>query len=82
MGVIYDESALAVGEARHFAIGGMMLHVNRTPSGDWMVDAGGTDVVRIRAAKGGGFDIDEGGQNAHRSAFPAAMQVALRRLGF
>jgi hypothetical protein len=82
MGAIYDESAVAPGEARHFPIGGMTLYVHRAPNGDWMVDAGGTDVVRIRAAKGGGFDIDLGERHGHRSAFPAAIQLAMRRLGF
>jgi len=82
MGRIYDENALEIGQGERFALGGLQLHVNRTPSGEWMVDAGGTDVVTIRAAQGGGFFVGAGAAPAYRSAFPAAMQLALRRLGF
>lgn len=81
MAGIYDETALAPGEGQRYEIGSMLLHVNRTPQGDWMVDAGGTDVVTISPAEGG-FFVTAGAAPAHRSAFPAAMQLALRRLGF
>jgi len=81
MSGIYDEKAIEVGHAQRFTIGGMLLNVNRAPDGDWLVDAGGTDVVTIREAHGG-FVVDPSGTPAVRSAFPSAMQLALRRLGF
>jgi hypothetical protein len=82
MGRIYDETATAAGHAQRFTIGETPLNVNRTPGGEWHVDAGGTDVVTISPAQGGGFVVSAGAAPAHRSAFPAAMQLALRRLGF
>jgi hypothetical protein len=81
MGRIYDENAIEVGQAMRYPIRGLLLNVNRAPSGDWLIDAGGTDVVTIRAV-GGGFVVDPSGKPAERSAFPAAMQLALHRLGF
>ncbi|WP_162939987.1 hypothetical protein [Gryllotalpicola protaetiae] len=55
--------------------------MNRAPGGGWLVDAGGTDVVTIRSGEGGGFFVGAGAAPAYRSAFPSAMQLALRRLG-
>ncbi|GAA4157219.1 hypothetical protein GCM10022286_08580 [Gryllotalpicola daejeonensis] len=82
MAKIYDETALEAGHGQRFSLGELQLHINRTPAGDWMVDAGGTDVVKIRPAQGGGFFVDAGAAPAYRSAFPSAMQLALRRLNF
>jgi hypothetical protein len=82
MGRIYDENAVELGHAQRLSVSGLMLNVNRAPNGEWLVDAGGTDVVAIRAAEGGGFVVGAGAAPAYRSAFPAAMQLALRRLGF
>jgi hypothetical protein len=81
MARIYDETAVPIGKAFLFTVGERQLHVNRTPTGEWMVDAGGTDVVTIREAEGGGYFVSAGAAPALRSAFPAAMQLALRRLG-
>ncbi|WP_344775387.1 hypothetical protein [Gryllotalpicola kribbensis] len=82
MAKFYDETAVEPGHAQRFAIGELQVHVSRTPAGEWMVDAGGTDVVTIRPADGGGFVVGAGAAPAYRSAFPSAMQLALRRLGF
>ncbi|AYG02234.1 hypothetical protein D7I44_00925 [Gryllotalpicola protaetiae] len=81
MGRIYDETATPVGHGQKFVIGGIQLNVNRAPGGGWLVDAGGTDVVTIRSGEGGGFFVGAGAAPAYRSAFPSAMQLALRRLG-
>lgn len=80
MGRIYDEKAVAIGHKFLFPIGEFQLHVNRIPSGAWQVDAGGTDVVTIRAVDGG-FAVGTGAEEAHRSAFASAMQLAILRLG-
>jgi len=80
MGRIYDENAVAVGHKFHFPMGEFLMHVNRTPGGDWQVDAGGTDVVTIRAVAGG-FAVGSGSDEARRSAFASAMQLAILRLG-
>lgn len=81
MASIYDENAIAPGEGYQFALGEQMLNIMRTPTGEWNFDAGGTDVVNIRPAEGGGFFVGAGAAPAYRSAFPAAAQLALRRLG-
>ena len=81
MSRIYDETAIPAGSGYQFTIGPQILNVMRTPSGEWNFDAGGTDVVNVRAAEGGGFFVTAGAAPAYRSAFPAAAQLALRRLG-
>ena len=80
MASIYDENAIPVGSAIQYTIGSQLLNVFRTPTGEWNVDAGGTDVVNISAAQDGGYFVTAGAAPAYRSAFPSAMQLALRRL--
>ncbi|MCL2515152.1 MAG: hypothetical protein FWD85_03435 [Microbacteriaceae bacterium] len=80
MGRIYDENAVAIGHKFRFPVGEFQLHVNRIPNGTWQVDAGGTDVIPIRAVDGG-FAVGSGPDEARRSAFPSAMQLAIIRLG-
>lgn len=81
MSRIYDETAIPPGAGYQFPLGEQMLNVMRTPSGAWNFDAGGTDVVTIRPAEGGGYFVGAEDAPAYRSAFPAAAQLALRRLG-
>jgi len=78
---IYDETAIPVGSGYQFAIGPQILNIMRAPTGEWNFDAGGTDVVTVRAAEGGGFFVGADAAPAYRSSFPAAAQLALRRLG-
>ncbi|MFC4242716.1 hypothetical protein ACFOYW_04960 [Gryllotalpicola reticulitermitis] len=80
MSRIYDETAIPVGTGYQFAVGPRVLNIMRTPSGEWNFDAGGTDVVNVREAQGGGYFVTAGAAPAYRSAFASAAQLALRRL--
>lgn len=80
MSRIYDENAIAVGTGFQFALGPRTLSINRTPTGEWNFDAGGTDVVTVSAAQDGGYFVSAGAAPAYRSTFASAAQLALRRL--